>query len=71
VTLHLDRELQDLYEELERAAITRAMIVSRQNQAESARRLGITRKGLYLKRKRLGLADDATADDEPSDRLDE
>jgi DNA-binding NtrC family response regulator len=47
------------------------MIVSRQNQAESARRLGITRKGLYLKRKRLGLADDATADDEPSDRLDE
>ena len=62
LTLHLDRELQDLYDDLERAAIARAMSLSRQNQAESARRLGITRKGLYLKRKRLGLLEDTTAD---------
>ncbi|WP_239490633.1 sigma-54-dependent Fis family transcriptional regulator [Luteitalea sp. TBR-22] len=67
VTLALDRDLQGLYDDLERAAILRAMDVSRQNQSECARRLGITRKGLYLKRKRLGLADDTVADEEDDD----
>lgn len=64
VTLKLDRELQELYDDLERAAIARAMDMARQNQSECARRLGITRKGLYLKRKRLGLVVDPLDEEE-------
>jgi transcriptional regulator with PAS, ATPase and Fis domain len=55
VQVRLDRTLQEMYDDLERAAITRAMEQSRHNQADTARLLGITRKGLYLKRRRLGL----------------
>ncbi len=55
VRIHLDRPLQDATDDLERAAIARAMQLSRNNQADTARLLGITRKGLYLKRRRLGL----------------
>jgi len=55
VHVKLDRTLQEMYDDLERAAITRAMEQSRHNQADTARLLGITRKGLYLKRRRLGL----------------
>ena len=55
VRVRLDRTLQEMYDDLERAAITRAMEQSHHNQADTARLLGITRKGLYLKRRRLGL----------------
>ena len=55
VTVRLDRTLQELYDEIERAAIPHAMRLAGNNQGETARRLGITRKGLFLKRKRLGL----------------
>ena len=55
VQVRLDRTLQEMYDDLERAAITRAMEQSHHNQADTARLLGITRKGLYLKRRRLGL----------------
>ncbi|WP_162472864.1 sigma-54-dependent transcriptional regulator [Luteitalea pratensis] len=55
VHVKLDRTLQEMYDDLERAAIARAMEQSRHNQADTARLLGITRKGLYLKRRRLGL----------------
>ena len=54
VHVRLDRTLQEMYDDLERAAIARAMEQSRHNQADTARLLGITRKGLYLKRRRLG-----------------
>ena len=55
VTVRLDQTLQEMYDDVERAAIPRALRLSRQNQTETARRLGITRKGLFLKRKRLGI----------------
>lgn len=57
VHVRLDRTLQEMYDDVERAAIARAMEQSLHNQADTARLLGITRKGLYLKRRRLGLAD--------------
>jgi DNA-binding NtrC family response regulator len=49
-----------MYDDIERAAIARAMKQSLDNQADTARLLGITRKGLYLKRRRLGLVDQTT-----------
>ena len=55
VTVRLDQTLQEMYDDVERAAIPHALRLSRQNQTETARRLGITRKGLFLKRKRLGI----------------
>ena len=57
VTVRLDQPLQTMYDDLERAAIPRALKLSRNNQTETASRLGITRKGLYLKKRRLGLDD--------------
>jgi DNA-binding NtrC family response regulator len=60
VHVRLDRTLQEMYDDLERAAIARAMTQSLDNQADTARLLGITRKGLYLKRRRLGLIEQAT-----------
>ncbi len=57
VRVRLDRTLQEMYDEVERAAIARAMEHSQHNLADTARLLGITRKGLYLKRRRLGLDD--------------
>lgn len=61
IAVRLDRTLQEMYDDIERAAITRALERSSHNQADTARMLGITRKGLYLKRRRLGL------DEQPSD----
>jgi DNA-binding NtrC family response regulator len=58
VTVRLDQPLQGMYDDVERAAIPRALKLARNNQTETANRLGITRKGLYLKRRRLGLDDD-------------
>ncbi len=55
VTVQLDQPLQRMYDDLERAAIPRALHLSRNNLSDTARRLGITRKGLFLKRKRLGI----------------
>ena len=46
-----------MYDDIERAAIARAMEQTLNNQTEAAKLLGITRKGLYLKRQRLGLID--------------
>jgi len=59
VSVGLDRPLQQMYDDVERAAIARAMARSRNNQADAAQLLGITRKGLYLKRRRLGFDDHA------------
>lgn len=57
IQIRLDRTLQEMYDDIERAAIARAMEQTLNNQTEAARLLGITRKGLYLKRQRLGLID--------------
>jgi len=55
VWLRVDRPLPDLTEELERAAITHALTATGGRTEEAATRLGLSRKGLYLKRRRLGL----------------
>ena len=53
--VRLDQPLDAAVEHLERAAITRALAASGARVEEAARRLGLSRKGLYLKRQRLGL----------------
>ena len=55
----LDQPLPRAIEELERAFIDRAMIASGGRVAEAAQLLGISRKGLFLKRRRWGLVDEA------------
>jgi DNA-binding NtrC family response regulator len=47
--------LKDLMAQVERAAIANAVATADGNQALAARRLGLSRKGLYLARQRLGL----------------
>jgi DNA-binding NtrC family response regulator len=47
--------LPDLFQEVERAAITHALTATEGRTEEAATRLGLSRKGLYLKRRRLGL----------------
>lgn len=49
------RSLRSLLEQVERQAVSRAIDSSNGSQTEAARRLGVSRKGLYLKRQRLGL----------------
>ena len=56
--LNLDQPLPRAIEELERAFIDRAMQASGGRVAEAAQLLGISRKGLFLKRRRWGLVDD-------------
>ncbi len=54
----LDQPLQKAVAEVERAAITRAMQLSDGRLTEAAQLLGLSRKGLFLKRRRHGLAGD-------------
>jgi DNA-binding NtrC family response regulator len=54
ITVRIDRPLGQIAEEIERAAITHAMECSNGRLDMVARRLGLSRKGLYLKRQRLG-----------------
>jgi DNA-binding NtrC family response regulator len=56
--LNLDQPLPRALEELERAFIDRAMQSSGGRVAEAAQLLGISRKGLFLKRRRWGLVDE-------------
>ena len=51
----LDQPLEAAVEAIERAMIDRALKASDGNLERAAERLGISRKGLFLKRKRLGL----------------
>ena len=53
--LRLDQPLAEATEQLERAAIERALTTANGNNDQAARLLGLSRKGLYLKRQRLGL----------------
>lgn len=52
----LDQPLEAAVEAIERAMIGRALRACDGNLEKAAERLGISRKGLFLKRKRLGLA---------------
>jgi DNA-binding NtrC family response regulator len=56
VLTRLDQPLTAAVEHIERAAIQRAVALAEGNLIDAARMLGLSRKGLYLKRQRLGLA---------------
>jgi DNA-binding NtrC family response regulator len=53
--IDLAQPLQQATDQLERAAIERALKVADGNNDDAAKALGVSRKGLYLKRQRLGL----------------
>lgn len=55
-TLHvpIERPLDAIIREVESAVLTRALEAANGNVEDAAKRLGISRKGLYLKRRRLG-----------------
>ena len=53
--IRLDRPLEEILREIETAALRNALIASNWRGQEAARRLGLSRKGLYLKRRRLGI----------------
>jgi transcriptional regulator with PAS, ATPase and Fis domain len=55
VVIALKQPLQEATNQLERAAIEQALADANGNNDEAARALGLSRKGLYLKRQRLGL----------------
>jgi transcriptional regulator with PAS, ATPase and Fis domain len=54
ITVRIDRPLEESIQAVERAAITHALESSDGRLDVVARRLGLSRKGLYLKRQRLG-----------------
>ncbi|MBM3776736.1 MAG: sigma-54-dependent Fis family transcriptional regulator [Acidimicrobiia bacterium] len=55
VVVRTDQPLPAAVEHLERAMVTRALQASDGRVEDAARRLGLSRKGLYLKRVRFGL----------------
>lgn len=55
VLTRIDQPLSAAVEHVERAAIQRAMSITDGNLIEAAKMLGLSRKGLYLKRQRLNL----------------
>jgi len=55
VTVRLDQSMDHALGDIERAFIERAMQQTSGHVSEAARLLGISRKGLFLKRKKLGL----------------
>jgi DNA-binding NtrC family response regulator len=59
VVVQLDQPLDRAIDQLERAFIARAMEISGGRVAEAAQLLGISRKGLFLKRRRRGLVEES------------
>jgi DNA-binding NtrC family response regulator len=55
IVMRIDQPLTAATEALERAAIERAMQICEGRVEDAAKMLGLSRKGLYLKRQRLGL----------------
>lgn len=55
ICLRVDRPLADITRDIEVAALSFAINATRGRMDLAARRLGLSRKGLYLKRQRLGL----------------
>jgi DNA-binding NtrC family response regulator len=52
---HAQQALRHLVDDAERTAVEQALADAGGSQTEAARRLGLSRKGLYLKRLRLGI----------------
>jgi len=57
VAVNLDKPLPEAIDELERACVERAMHASGGRVNEAAQLLGISRKGLFRKRRRWGHLD--------------
>jgi DNA-binding NtrC family response regulator len=57
IRVSIDRPLYEVIREVEAATLKNALIASNWRNDEAAKRLGLSRKGLYLKRRRLGIAD--------------
>ncbi|MEO6221841.1 MAG: sigma 54-interacting transcriptional regulator, partial [Vicinamibacterales bacterium] len=55
VTVSLDQSLDRAVDDIERAFVERALLQTQGRVSDAARLLGISRKGLFLKRKKLGL----------------
>ena len=55
VTVRLDQSLDQAVDDIERAFVRRALQQTQGRVSDAARLLGISRKGLFLKRKKLGL----------------
>jgi DNA-binding NtrC family response regulator len=55
VTVRVDQPLDRALDDVERAFLERALTQTRGHVSDAARLLGISRKGLFLKRKKLGL----------------
>jgi len=55
IRLRLDQPLNDAVDTIERALVRRALERARGNYENAARLLGISRKGLFLKRRRWGM----------------
>ncbi len=55
MVIRVDQPMAAATEHLERALIQRALKTSDGKMEDAAKRLGLSRKGLYLKRQRLGL----------------
>ena len=55
LSVRVDRPLSEIAQDVEIAALTYAMRATNGRMDLAARRLGLSRKGLYLKRQRLGL----------------
>lgn len=62
VCVRIDRSLAETISEVESAALRSALNDAGGRNEEAARRLGLSRKGLYLKRRRLGIEIDDPAD---------
>jgi DNA-binding NtrC family response regulator len=55
IRIRLDQPLNDAVEAIERVMVTRALDRARGNYENAAKLLGISRKGLFLKRRRWGM----------------
>jgi hydrogenase-4 transcriptional activator len=55
IRLRLDQPLNDAVDTIERALVRRALERAKGNYENAARLLGISRKGLFLKRRRWGM----------------
>ncbi|MEO6235757.1 MAG: sigma-54 dependent transcriptional regulator, partial [Vicinamibacterales bacterium] len=55
IRIRLDQPLNDAVDAVERVMVTRALVRAHGNYENAARLLGISRKGLFLKRRRWGM----------------
>jgi DNA-binding NtrC family response regulator len=55
IRIRMDQPLNDAVEMIEQAMVKRALDRARGNYENAARLLGISRKGLFLKRRRWGM----------------